>query len=58
LYRLGVSLPGLPPARLERYIISDETGRHRRRGMTVEMAVQRRRFTREEYYRMAEVGIQ
>jgi len=26
--------------------------------MTVEMAVQRRRFTREEYYRMAEVGIQ
>jgi hypothetical protein len=25
--------------------------------MAVEMAVQRRRFTREEYYRMAEVGI-
>jgi hypothetical protein len=46
------------PRRLERYIISDETGRNRRGGMAVEMAVQRRRFTREEYSRMAEVGIQ
>jgi hypothetical protein len=46
------------PWRVERYIISAETGRNRRRGMAVEMAVQRRRFTREEYDRMAEGGIQ
>jgi Uma2 family endonuclease len=38
-------------------MLSDEAGRMGRQDMAVEVAAPRRRFTRDEYYRMAEAGI-